>query len=347
MVKNNPFTLMYGIPASSTIDRNDAINTITKSFLYSDNMFMYLITGIRGTGKTVLLRKTADYFSKEKNWIVIDLNPQGQIISSLANNLCVQSKIKKLIEGWSISFNLPYVTISKEPAQTISDPEIVATTIIENLAKQKKKILITIDEVNNTKELKEFANFYQAILGKSMPVYLLMTGLKENINSIINDKAMTFLTRSPKIELEPLGLPSIAIEYQNIFDINKETAVEMAKLTNGYAFAYQVLGFLFFESEKRTLDRDFIKQYDTYLWNNGYNKFWCDLTHTEKEFVMALAQSVSGSREDIIGSAFSKTNYTKYRQRLLEKGIIKNDGYNKLSFVLPRFKEFIEYAKEF
>ena len=87
MYEKNPFTLMYGIPSLSIISRDEQINKIITSFTFNENDYMYLITGIRGTGKTVLLRRLYDIFSKDDNWITIDLNPQGQIITSLANRL--------------------------------------------------------------------------------------------------------------------------------------------------------------------------------------------------------------------------------------------------------------------
>lgn len=344
----NPFTLMYGIPSSSVISRDDAINRILKSFMYDESIYMYLITGIRGTGKTVLLRKTSEIISKSENWITIDLNPQADLITSLANKLYNQSKAKKFLEGWQISINLPYLTITKEHGEKISDPEIISEDIIARLAKTNKKILITIDEVNTTQSFRQFANFYQALIGKGLPVYLLMTGLKENINSIINDKSMTFLSRAPKIELEPLSLPIVALEYKNIFNLDDAVAIEMAKLTNGYAFAYQVLGFLFFEKEKRVLDASFINEYDKYLWNNGYNKFWNDLSDKDRKFLIALASTEGQTKNEIINiGSFNENSYSQYRRRLIEKGLIVADAYNHLSFVLPRFREYILFIQKF
>lgn len=347
MYNKNPFTLMYGIPSLSVISRDEEINKIIKSFTYNENDYMYMITGIRGTGKTVLLRKVFNIISEYKDWITIDLNPQGKIITSLANRLYDKSVSNKLLNGWKISINLPYITLTKDNEQ-ITDPELIIEKILDNLSKNNKKLLITIDEVNYTKEFKEFANFYQSMLGKGYQIYLLMTGLKENVEAIINDHAVTFLTRAPKIELEPLSLPNIAVEYQKIFDIDYKTAIEMAKLTNGYAFAYQVLGYLFYEKGQKVIDNELITEYDSYLWRNGYNKFWNDLTRKEKDFIVSMAQSTNSSKKEILSqNIINEHAFSQYRKRLLEKGLILSTGYDKLSFVLPRFKEFIMYAKEF
>ena len=175
-----------------------------------------------------------------------------------------------------------------------------------------------------------------------------MTGLKENVEAIINDRAATFLSRAPKIELEPLSLPNIALEYKEIFRIDTNLSIEMAKLTNGYAFAYQVLGYIFYEKKYNTINESLIKEYDSYLWKNGYNKFWNELTKKEKDFVISMSLTKYNSKEEILNqNLISESNYSQYRKRLLEKGIITVSGFNHLSFVLPRFKEFITYVKEF
>ena len=77
-----------------------------------------------------------------------------------------------------------------------------------------------------------------------MPVFLLMTGLYENINAIQDEKNLTFLYRAPKLEMKSLNIGAVAQKYADTFDIDSDNAVEMAKLTKGYPFAFQVLGYL-------------------------------------------------------------------------------------------------------
>lgn len=346
-MNQNPFTLMYGIPSLSIISRNNHLSTIVNNFNSTNLIYSYLITGIRGTGKTVLLREACNLLSKNEEWIHIDINPQSDIISSIASHLYDKLKSTKIIDGWTFSLNLPYISITKEK-EKITDPEIIVKKLITSISKHNKKLLISIDEVTNTPSFKQFANFYQSIIAKNNKVYLLMTGLNENINAIINNKAMTFLSRIPKITLEPLDLPSIALEYKIIFNLENKDAIEMAKLTNGYAFAYQVLGYLFYEDENKIINDSFIEKYDSYLWNNGYNKFWNDLSKQEKAFMIALSESKLGTKDEIIkNEILNPSNYSQYRRILIEKGLIISKNYNELSFVLPRFKEFISFVKGF
>ena len=56
----NPFSIMYGVIPPSLVKRNEAFGKIMDAFTDEDTVaFSYFITGIRGSGKTVLLRSIA------------------------------------------------------------------------------------------------------------------------------------------------------------------------------------------------------------------------------------------------------------------------------------------------
>ena len=76
-----------------------------------------------------------------------------------------------------------------------------------------------------------------------------MTGLYDNLYNLQNEKTLTFLYRAPKIILDPLNYTAIVSHYKKTFDIDNEKAERMAKLTKGYSFAFQVLGYLRWESK--------------------------------------------------------------------------------------------------
>lgn len=60
----------------------------------------------------------------------------------------------------------------------------------------------------------------------------------------------------------------------------------MASLTKGYAYAYQVLGYLYWRynvEEERSLSLDdLLSYYDSYLEEYSYEKIWSELPPTEK-----------------------------------------------------------------
>lgn len=84
----NPFILNYGKEPINLIERDEELFKIQKTFtMKSPTYYSYLITGIRGAGKTVALTKIQEEFYKLKNWIVIDLTNTDDLLDSLAYSL--------------------------------------------------------------------------------------------------------------------------------------------------------------------------------------------------------------------------------------------------------------------
>lgn len=344
MVNNNPFSLMYGRIPSSFIERTVEFKTLISTFK-SDNpsTFAYTITGVRGTGKTVLLRAVAKELEEKDGFIVVDLNAQDEMISSFGQKLYYEGRKANFFLDFSLTIDLKLIQLKIGKNETINNPEVIGERLIKNLESKNKRILITIDEVNNTQDIKKFANFYQSMVGKGYHVFLLMTGLKNNIDVLIESNATSFLSRTPKITLKPLNLVEIVKEYKKVFSIGDDIASQLAKLTKGYAFAYQVLGYFFFELKTNQIDSNLLEQYDEYLRKNGYDVIWNELTKKEKEFCIALYKSTGKDANEIMNLiSMKESNYQNYRSSLISKGIIEVTGYGVVDFALPRFDQFIK-----
>lgn len=348
MPNRNPFSLMYGKTPLSIINRSEEYHTILDTFK-SENPSTYaiLITGIRGSGKTVLLRTISNDLRKNEDWIVIDANAQDKIIEPLAEKLYYEGNKHKLFIDWSLKVNFKFVELEIKKEKT-TNSEIVFEKLLEKANNHGKKVLITIDEVTNTKEIKRFANFYQALIGRNYEIFLLMTGLKNNIESLVSSASTSFLSRTPKISLQPLDLIDVANEYKKRLAISFELALKLANITNGYAFAYQVLGYLFFENKKTDIDDELLLEFDRYLQRNGYDVIWKELTKVEKDICFALAELTDKTQLNILNKLDMKeSNYQNYRSALLEKEIIVTKGYGRVDFSLPRFQEFVLLMKYF
>ena len=163
-----------------------------------------------------------------------------------------------------------------------------------------------------------------------------MTGLYENIYELQNDKSLTFLYRAPKILLEPLNTIAVANSYEKIFHLSEEASMRMAKLTRGYPFAYQVLGYLFWESQEKELDA-VMPEYDQYLSEYVYEKIWSELSELDRKVMTELSRQL---RESL---GMDSSLFSVYRDRLFRKGILNTSDYGYVSITLPRFAE---YAKK-
>lgn len=348
MKKNNPFSLSFGKEPKSLINSSSQYNEIKNNFTEDNPVSStYLITGVRGSGKTVLLTRLSKYFANNDDWIVVELNPEIEMFEYLASSIYEQinSKFKLIKKDFSFSFSGLTFSISGE--NPVSNVITLLEKMFEIINKKNKRVLICIDDVSNNANIRAFIQQFQIFIRKDYPIFLLMTGLFENVRNIQNEKTLTFLYRALQVNIGPLSLIDIADSFSEILNVEKEEAVKMAKLTNGYAFAYQVLGYILFENDSKILNKKIIAEFDKYLREYVYEKIYYDLPETEKQFVIALASTTGEISKVMEELNMNKQNISQYRDKLLKKGIIVKNGWGKIAFALPRIKEYLLIQKDF
>jgi RNase adaptor protein for sRNA GlmZ degradation len=139
-----------------------------------------MITGVRGSGKTVFLTELTDYFKRE-DWIVVDLIPDNNMISSLISHLANNKVLNKLFIKADISINAFGVNVGFNNEVPAANEEIILERMFKVLADNGKRLLIAIDEVVNNEYVQRFASLYQLWIRQNYPIFFLMTGLYENI----------------------------------------------------------------------------------------------------------------------------------------------------------------------
>lgn len=339
---NNPFTLMFGKEPNLTIHREDILSEISSDFSSKvSNSQMYIMIGARGAGKTVLLSELYDSFDKEDDWICVDVNPHRNILEDLASSLYEKGKMKHLFLKGSFDISFHGISFSLEGKEPVTSISSVVEKMLTYLKKHGKKVLITLDEVTPSEKIKEFSHDFQSYVRKDYPIYLLMTGLYENVMSLQNDKSLTFLYRAPKILLKPLDRSAIKNSYKKALNVDDETACELAKLSKGYGFGYQLLGHLFFEHKK--IDDDLLLEYDQKLRINAYDKILSSVSESELKMLRSLIGVEKKKTSDIlIETGFNNKNYSVFRERLINKGVIISPANGYVSLALPRFAEFLK-----
>ncbi len=340
-MRKNPYTLTFGRSPEQMIERLAQMNEIIQVFRAEPPAQQaYIITGVRGAGKTVFMTEAVKRLEKWSEWITVELNPERELLTGLAAKLASESALAKIFRGAKIDLSFFGFGVELADASPITDIEVALSRMLSSLKKHGKKVLIAIDEVSNSKDMRVFAHAFQIFLRQELPVYLLMTGLYENIYTLQNEKTMTFLYRVPKLHLAPLSLGTIADNYMAAMELPRETAVEMARLTKGYPFAFQVLGYLTFEREGDY--RAVLPLYRQYLAEYVYEKIWSELSDNDRRVLTAMTQAPSDRVADIRAQLSMDTNsFNPYRARLIRKGLVNGDVYGRLTFALPFFGEFI------
>lgn len=339
----NPFSISFGTLPTQYISRITQTNQIVEAFT-DDNPsnHVFMLTGIRGSGKTVMMTDISERLRNEKDWIVVEISPERDMLEGLAATLYAIPELHALFIKAKLDFSALGLGVSVENAAPITDTEVAVNRMLEYITKAGKRVLITVDEVTNNANLKVFAAAFQIYLRRNFQVYLIMTGLYENLYNLQNEKSLTFLYRAPKVILEPLNYTAVVSHYKKVFEIDNEQAEYMAKLTKGYSFAFQVLGYIYWNNKESKIE-DILPEYDQYLDEYVYDKIWSEMSEMDRKVVSAMAISgetnVSKLRE-LVGMTTSQ--FSVYRDRLKRKGIINTAQYGYISLLLPRFEEYVK-----
>lgn len=341
-MKKNPFELTFGLKPDTYISRLQQSQEIIDSFEY-DKSHSFIITGLRGTGKTVLMNHVSDYFESKKEWIVIQLISEADMLDLLASRLYDASLSHRIFNGKTFGFSFQGISFSIKGEKPVTNVISLIEIMLDKIKKSNKKVLITVDEVANNNYVKPFVQTFQLLLRNRYPIFLLMTGLYQNIYELQNNKTLTFLYRAPKINLDPLNISAIAASYKEIFKVDKDKALELANLTKGYAYAYQVLGYLIYERENTTIDDKLLLEYDQYLQEYVYEKIWCELSENDKILISSFDKEDNVKVETLIkATSFDKKTFSVYRDRLIKRGVLYSPSYGLLTIKLPRFLEFVQ-----
>lgn len=340
---NNPFTLSFGKKPLQYVSRISQTNAITENFSAEiPSNQLYLITGVRGSGKTVMMANIANEMRKREDWIVVELNATRDLLQSLAAKLYSLPEMNAHFVQAKFDFSLLGLGVSLENAAPVSDIESAIELMLAEVHNRNKRLLITVDEVTNCEYVRVFASSFQIFLRQEYPIFLLMTGLYDNIYNLQNEDSLTFLYRAPKMILEPLNYTAVRKQYMDIFGLDMEAAGEMTGLTKGYPFAFQVLGYLYWENRNRKTLEEILPEYDQYLEEYVYDKIWSELSELDRRILVEMSVSGETRVKRIREKLEMKSElFSVYRERLKRKGVLDTSKYGEVSFILPRFAEFV------
>lgn len=337
----SPFSLSLGKEPVNAISRDMQLNEIVEGFTVENPEFQTcMITGVRGSGKTVLMTEIAERIKDHKGWIVIELSPERDMLHTLAAELSNRKELLQIFKDAKINLSFLGFGLEKDSEPPITDIVVALDRMLEHLTKKNRKVFITLDEAVSNQHVREFASQFQIFMRKKYNVFLLMTGLYDKIYELQNEETLTFLYRAPKFEIQPLNKKLVAKQYQQVFDIEDTEANEMADLVKGYSYAYQVLGYLCYK--KQQAYHEVLDEFDAYLDEYVYEKIWVELSGQDKAVISAIANSESGKVEDIRDALeMNSSKFSVYRDRLIKKGLVKSTTYGYLELTLPRFDKYV------
>ena len=193
-MSRNPYTLLFGKQPVTFLPREVQREMIIDEFCEEViNEQAYVIVGLRGSGKTVFMSDVSKYFETQDNWVVADLNAERNLLEDFVSKLSSMSKLTEIFLHAKINLSLFGFGLEISDAEPVANIEFAAKQMLESLQKHKKRILVTVDEITNSKSVREFALAFQSFIRAGLPVFFLSTGLYENVKQLEEAKDSGFV----------------------------------------------------------------------------------------------------------------------------------------------------------
>ncbi len=348
-MQRNPFVINFGKIPEQLIDREILLDEIVDAIVYpeaQDSCFM--LTGARGSGKTVMMTSIEKRIEKYDEFIIVRLNPTRDMLSGLVGKLYDMGGFLTKFVDANLNLSKFGIGIGVSSKPPVADIESALEIILKEIQKKNKKLLVTIDEVSNTKSMREFASSFQIMIRSDYPIFLIMAGLYENIHELQDQKDLTFLYRTPQYEMEPLNINVVADRYKKVLNISSEQAMKMAMITRGYPFAYQVMGKYVWDEKKHEITDEVLYRFDESLSHYVYKKIWSELSEKDKWFMSFIVQKEKMPVAELLELTKQKKNeFSQYRSRLRDKGLIDVQNRGIIKYKLPRFDVFVKNELSF
>jgi len=355
--KDNPYTLQFSYIPPKYIERRIATSDIIGNFTRSVPTYRGIfITGVRGSGKTVMLGEIRNRMNELKDWIAVDINPENDLIHSLANKLYRIPKLKTLFMEAKLDFSAMGFGVHIENADLVaySDDDVLEM-MLGALKKKGRKVLVTIDEITYSEDVAKFSHALSSYASEDYDIYVLMTGLKENIDKIKNKPSLTFLYRAKEYEMDMLNITAISADYQKTLMISPEEAGRLAFESKGYSLAYQAMGYVYWDALADVGSVDNINkaevymQLDSILAELAYDKICEELSSKDIAVLKAVSRLMRENDTDSVKVEdvrrevnMTSETFATYRKRLIDSGIIDGKQYGFLRYRLPRFEKYVK-----
>lgn len=344
----------------------------------------FLLVGLRGVGKTVLLNEIQklaeanDYKSvfveahENKSLAALLLPPLRQILFALDRMASVSQKVKRGLRVLKSFFNGVKVKVHDIELSLDVDPEtgsadsgdleadlpVLLEAVAEAASDRKTAVSIIIDELQylSENELSALIMAIHKISQKQLPLILVGAGLPQLVG--LSGQSKSYAERLfdfPKVG--PLERSDAIDALQEPMKEQKtkfsEDAIEeILKRTKGYPYFIQEWGYQSWNlASSSPIDIKTVKKATDIsiqrLDESFFRVRFDRLTKREKEYLRALADFGSGAHRsgDIAEKLGVKPQgIAPIRNSLIKKGMIYSPTYGDTEFTVPLFDEFMKRA---
>ena len=351
----NPFVPTFGASPPLLVGRDEVITRLEKAFHLGPTHpdYTLLLTGPRGSGKTVLLN-SAEGVARDSGWSVVSVNAasgmfRSELLSILGNSFAGEGSKLRLASMQVFGVG---GSVERDPVPSATLPPLVRTTLTtaaDQMAAQSAGLLVTVDELQagDPAEMREFATALQHITRRELrPLAFVGGALPEVENTLLADPGMPFFQRCARARLDPLSSAdaSLALErpiYDSGGRIDVDALDAAVKSAAGYPFMLQLVGFHSWDicgDPAAGITRNHVEagivEASAVLVDQIVRPVWNGLSAVDRAFLAAMSQDDMSSHVADIATRLGRDgNYVNYyRRRLLRAGAVAPAGRGRLRF---------------
>lgn len=361
--KMNPFKPTAGGEPPLLIGRERVVRDFDKGL---DNGVgapgrIMLITGARGTGKTVMLTVLGDKARAHK-WDVIEETASDGLCERLVSELCSKdSLIDKLTFAPSITIAGASVSLGEAELSPKRMPETLRKAMsarLDALEKRDAGLMISIDETQaaSRADLIAIATAIQHQIREKRNVSIVFAGLPQMISDLFDDEVITFLRRARTNVLANVPIDEVKESFAQTFEdsgmsLDTSLVEKAAVATAGYPYMIQLVGYYIWDAadarestviSKEDVDEG-IREARVDLDNAVCVPELHGLSKNDRAYLeaMAVSDGPSGTSEVAKRMGRSAKYAATYRKRLLDAYVIQQTDRGEVDFAVPFLREYL------
>lgn len=368
----NPFTPTFGVTPPLLVGRDAQINAFRRALANGpgDPARATLLTGARGTGKTVLLNALED-IARQAGWAVVSESARPGLVDALTKTTLPEllaangaDAATSRVSGVSASVLGVGGSVSRQvqeqyPVEPSFRSELTRLALC--VERRGAGVFLSIDEVHKAEqaELRTFFHTIQHAFREGLPVAVAAAGSPSAVSSILSDDVLTFLRRAVRWPLGDVADALVATAIREPIIAAGRTITDDAlglavKTIQGYPFMIQVVGFELWgvepardvidDGQAKTAVVRAIEQANRLV----HEPMLADLSPVDRRFLAAMAEEES---EPTPIAAVAKrmgvsTGYAnKYRARLIAAEAIEPAGRGRIQFAVPFLREYLQKCR--
>lgn len=365
-MSQNPFTPSFGVSPPVLSGRDEVLDLFTEALEEGPGSpyRAVVVTGQRGTGKTVMLNALEDAARAQK-WVVISETARPGIAKEIAETSIPgllrdnANPVDSVVTSANVSAAGFGGGLSRERVDRFPvEPSLrsALTELAQGMDQKGGGVLLTIDEVSSdaAADLQIITQVVQQTFREGRQVMFAAAGLPANMQELLNAPGATFLRRAERCHLGPMGIDEVSTAIEEPVHMAGKTITPQAlqqasQSTQGYPFMVQLVGYQTWRAGRGSaeLSTEHVTQgIDIAGRRVGqlvHEPALAPLSAVDRGFLAAMAIDDGPSKIGDIAKRMGVNHgyVSQYRARLIDAELIYSPARGSVDFATPYLREHI------